>query len=193
MASRGRLTGRDNATSGWTYVDFADGGSNQDFDLQLRAFELATAAWIDPKAWAYAIIVADEDEIELEEAAVNYQGFDSNLTLRAGRFFADFGKQMQFHVHDLRTLDRPAVLASYLGEELAGTGVQLDNWFPVGDETVVRYSLGVFATLGGEGHHDEEEDEEEVETLARERRNTEELGLTGRLTGFKDVGERGIL
>lgn len=169
-----------------------DGGGDG-FDLDFRTFELNLAAWVDPSAWAYAAIVADTDEIELEEAAAIYQGFDSNLSLRAGRFFVDFGKQMQFHVHDLRTVDRPAVLAEYLGEELAGNGVQLDNWFTVGDQTVVRYSLGIFAELGGEDHGEDDHDGSEAEQLNQDRLDPDEFGLTARLTGFRDVGESGIL
>jgi len=177
-----------------TFLDYqnTDEEDGEGFDLTLQSFELTANAWVDPNAWAYAVVVADEEEIELEEAAVQYVGFDSNVTLRGGRFFVDFGKQMQAHVHDLAYFDRPAVLREYLGTELAGTGLQLDNWFAVGDQTAVRYSLGVFASLAGGHGHGEEEEEDEVDAFTRDRKDLDELSFTGRITGFTDVGETGV-
>ena len=171
--------------------DWTDAPDAGDFDLDFRALELAASAWIDPTAWTYAVVVGNSDELGVEEAAIVYQGFDSNLSLKAGRFFADFGKQMQFHVHDLRTVDRPLVLGSYLGDELAGTGLQADHWVAVGDATIVRGSLGLFAELGGEV--EEPEDADPALELESQRRDADEFGLTARLTGFRDVGEHGVL
>jgi len=163
------------------------------FNVDFRSLEINTHAWIDPSAWVYAVLVTTEEEVELEEAAVIYQGFDSNVSLKAGRFFADFGKQMQAHEHDLNTLERPAVLREYLGEELPGTGLQFDNFFFVGDETVVRYSVGGFARLGGHGHEEEDDDPNAIEELTRQRLEADEVGVTARLTAFTDVGESGVL
>lgn len=165
------------------------------FDVQFRSFELNMHAWVDPSAWMYVVLNAGEEEIALEEAAVIYQGFGNNMSLKAGRFFADFGKLMQAHEHDLNTLERPAVLREYLGEELPGVGLQFDDFFFAGDETVVRYSVGGFARLGGEGHHGEEEDDDDggPEELTRQRLEGDELGATARLTAFTDVGENGVL
>ena len=173
--------------------DYMTVDAGQDgFDAQFRSLELNTHAWIDPSAWFYGVLVATEEEVELEEAAVIYQGFDNNVSLKAGRFFVDFGKQMQSHVHDLNTIERPAVLREYLGEELPGVGLQLDNSFFVGSETVVRYSLGGFARLGGPGD-EEDTDPNPIEELDRQRRDADEVGLTARLTAFSDVGESGVL
>ena len=77
------------------------------FGLALRSAELSAKSWIDPTAWAYMVAVAEEEGISVEEAAIHYKGLGDTHTIRAGRFFADFGKQMQAHVHDLRTVDRP--------------------------------------------------------------------------------------
>ena len=134
------------------YVDRSGGSDDDGFDLELRIGEMTVASWVDPRLWAYGVVVYAEEEVALEEGALQYVGWeDSHATLRAGRFFVDFGKQMQAHVHDLRTLERPAVLRTYLGDELGGDGAQLDHWFAAGDETVVRSSLGVFASLVGGG------------------------------------------
>lgn len=167
--------------------DYSNAASGSGFDLSLRALELDASAWIDPSAWLYVKVIGDEESITLEEAAAIYQGFENDVTIKAGRFYVDFGKQMQAHVHDLRTLERPAVLREYLGEELPGSGLQVDDWHAVGDQTVVRYSLAVLADLrrpeGGTG----------LEVGRPERLQGGDLGLTARLTGFRDVGEHGVL
>ncbi len=175
-----------------TLADYVSSDVEEDgFDLSLRVFELTAAAFVDPRAWVYAVIVMNEEEIELEEAAGTYVGFEGNSTLKAGRFFVDFGKQMQLHEHDLRTFDRPLPLRAYLGGELAGTGLQYDNWFAAGDKTLVRYSFGGFASLTGEI------EEDDATTLAspfdEDRKQLDELAFTGRITAVRDVGDTGQL
>lgn len=165
-----------------------DGDGEDGFDLELRTLELNGAAYVDPDAWAYAVIVAGEEEIGVEEAAVIYSGLGGHHDLRAGRFFVDFGKQMQAHVHDLRTIDRPLVLREYLGDELGGDGIQWDNWFAPSDTIAVRYSLGVFQSLAGEA-----EEDAEVAISEPSRKHASELGYTARVTGFSDIGNRSIL
>ncbi len=175
----------------WTDIDGGDDG----FDLAVRLLEFNAAAYVDPSVWAYVVIVAEDlEEIGVEEAAAEYIGFENNSTFKAGRFFVDFGKQMQLHSEELRTLERPLVLREYLGAELAGTGMQADWWTPAGDETVVRVSLGVFASLLGEGHaHEEEGDEAEPEGAVPDRKDFDEFSFTARLTGMRDIGEQGVL
>ena len=176
------------------FLDYLDTDGGEDgFDISMRHFELNAAAFIDPNAWAY-VVLATEDlgSPEIEEAAVQYTGLEGNTTLRAGRFFVDFGKQMQVHLEELRTLERPLVLREYLGEELGGTGLQIDHWFAAGDATPVRFSIGAFAALLGEGHEEEEEEEEEPEAVVPDRKDIDELSITARLTGMTDVGESGV-
>ncbi len=172
----------------------AGGGSRDDgFDFDLRAGEMTASAWVDPSAWAYAAVVYAGEEVALEEGVLRYEGFDGNLTLRGGRFLVDFGKQMQAHVHDLRTVERPAVLRTYLGGELAGDGLQMDNWFVAGDDTVVRYSIAAFGSLIGEGHGHDHGGDGEAEPFDTERKKLDELAFAARLTGFTDVGRSGTL
>lgn len=171
------------------YVDFDENSAASGFDADLRVLEAAAQAWMDPNAWAYFIAAADEEELTVEEAAIHYVGLGSS-TLRAGRFFVDFGKQMQTHVHELRTLERPLVLRAYLGDEVKGDGVQWDDWLPFGDETAVRWSLGVFSSLlpeqaafptGG------------VSREVAERKDFGDLNFSARVTGFRDLGTNGTL
>jgi hypothetical protein len=172
------------------FVDYRDPDSGEHgFDAELRSFELSINGRIDPNWWAYAVAVASEEDVAVEEAAAHYTGLSSNTTLRFGRFFADFGKQMQAHVHDLPYLDRPGVLAEYLGEELAGVGAQADHWWATGSSSALRASLGVFAELEG-GHHDAEGGG--VEAQLADRRGLGDLAFTARVTQFMDVGEDAV-
>ena len=170
-------------------------GAPDGFDLSLRLFELSAAAWIDPSAWAWVVLGAEElDAPVVEEAAVEYVGdlFGGNSTAMVGRFFVDFGKQMQMHPEELRTLERPLVLREFLGEELAGVGLQFDNWFAAGDTTPVRYSVGVFSDLISEGHH-QDEGSPIPEADVPERKSLDELSLAARLTGMTETGEQSTL
>lgn len=173
-------------------AEAVDADSGQDgLDAGLRSFELTGNAWIDPYAWAYFVGVAEEEEIAVEEAAIHYIGLGQNHTLRAGRFFVDFGKQMQIHVHELRTLERPLVLRTFLGNELAGEGVQWDSWTTVGDSTAIRWSIGAFANALAEVEEDDlTPSTATIETLAPRR--GDDFTYTARVTGFTDVGDRGI-
>ncbi len=173
-------------------ADFLDSALDDGYDASLRLFELNASAYVDPNAWAWVVLTSEDLETPvLEEAAVEYIGFEGSSTVKLGRMFVDFGKQMLSHLEELRTLERPLVLREFLGEELAGTGVVWDDWFAAGDETPVRVSLGVYGALIGEGHADEGE-ESEPEALVPDRRDVDELSFSARVTGMTDVGERGM-
>lgn len=180
------------ALGDYTTVD----GASDGFDFTLRSLELSANAYVDPSVWAYGVIVGDEDDVELEEAAAHYVGWEGNATLRAGRFFVDFGKQMQIHAHDLPYFDRPGVLRAYLGEELAGTGVEFDNWFSAGDETAVRYSIGVFGSLTEDHEHGEPDDDDpddHIDISTSQPSHLDDLAYTARISAFRDVGEQGTV
>jgi hypothetical protein len=172
------------------YTFFHDHGSEDDgFTLKLRTLEMTASSWVDPNAWAYVVLASDGTSLNLEEAAVHYIGLGGNTTLRAGRFFIDFGKQMQGHIHDLRTVDRPAVLSAYLGEEVHGDGLEFDNWFAAGETAAVRYSFGVFADLIPETFEGAGND---ITASVDDRKKFEHLNFTARITGFEDIGETGV-
>ena len=162
------------------------------FDAELRSLELSANAWVDPKAWAYFVAATDGSTLSVEEAAVHYVGLGGNDTLRAGRFYVDFGKQMQTHVHELRTVERPLALRTLLGAEVRGDGVQWDSWTSVGDETLVRWSIGAFADLLPEPG-DDFDPSLDAEASVDSRKDLQDLNFTARLTAFRDVGEHGVL
>lgn len=175
-------------------VDFLayDGPSSDGLDANLRRIDLLIADWIDPSAFTWVTLAYEDEEIVLDEGAIEYVDLPGNHTVRAGRFFVDFGKQMQAHIEELRTTERPLVLREYLGEELAGTGVQWDLWSDIDDETLIRYSIGAFGDLeGGHGHGEEEDEEGEVEVA--ERKGIEDFGFTGRVTALTELDDQATL
>jgi hypothetical protein len=171
------------------YVGLDQTSDDSGFDADLRVLEAAAQAWVDPDAWAYFVGASEDEGLAIEEAAVHYVGLGKS-TIRAGRFFIDFGKQMQVHVHELRTLERPIVLRAYLGEEVKGDGAQWDHWIPVGDEAALRWSLGVFSNLLPE---EAEFPTGGVTPEIDERKDFGDLNFTARVTGFGDLGESGTL
>lgn len=167
--------------------DYQSGGDEVGWDIELRSLELGAQAWVDPTAWAYFIAVSDGESLNIEEAAIHYKGLGGNHNLRVGRFFLDFGKQMQTHVHELRTLERPLVLREYLGDEVSGTGVQWDYWMAANDTTALRFSVGAFSSLLPEHEHGEDE-APEAEAEVADRKSLSELNYSARVTGFTDFG-----
>ncbi|MCB9913529.1 MAG: hypothetical protein H6828_00100 [Planctomycetes bacterium] len=175
------------------YMDYVelDGAGDEGTHLELRSAEVLASAWIDPTAWIYATVASDGEELALEEASLQYLGLGDAHTLRVGRFFLDFGKQMQAHVHDLRTFERPLVLRELLGEEVKGDGLQWDWWSPAGDVTVVRTSLGVFQSLTPHEHGSEHGAAAGAEPWQEDRRDLGKLDFSGRVTALRDVGTNG--
>src|SRR3989475_10601088 len=103
-------------------------------DFNLRSAELFISADVDPFARAYATINAsadaannDEAELTVEEAAIVTTRLPYNLTIRGGRFFADFGTLVHRHDHDLPFVDRPPSLDVLVGGEAQTNGVEV-SW-----------------------------------------------------------------
>jgi hypothetical protein len=158
---------------------------SDDLDLTLRSFELTAGTWVAPDTWSWAVLHADEEEVVLEEAAVELVEPYEGSTLHAGRFYVDFGRQMQLHLHELPFPERPAVLREYLGEELAGTGLQLDQ--RLGEDLV--FSLGLFDSLLDPHEHGEGHEHDEEESAVATGTGSDSLDLTLRLRGaVHDVG-----
>ena len=129
--------------------------------FHLRSAELGIAAEVDPYARAHAFIVATEDGIELEEAAVTTTSLPYNLTGQAGRFFAAFGRLAQFHQHELPFVNTPLSINRMVGGEALATGTQWTWLLPT--PFYLALTGGVYNDIGhthGHGAHEEDEDEE---------------------------------
>src|SRR5437016_6305685 len=122
-------------------------GSKTRGDFELRAAELGISASVDPFARGYAIITgSNAGGFDVEEAAIVTTSLPYNLTVKGGRFFADFGRLSKFHDHDLPFVNRPGVLDTYIGGESQSDGIEV-NWLAPLDQ-YLTLTAGVYNKVG---------------------------------------------
>src|ERR1043166_4467122 len=128
-----------------------------DRDPQQRGFnarniELAFDGAVDPYFEGFANIVFkldndNETEVEVEEAFLQTTSLPFNLQLKAGQFFAAFGRLNPTHPHTWDFADTPLVSGRILGPDgLRGVGAQISWIVPV-----PWYSQAIFASQNGRG------------------------------------------
>ena len=124
------------------------------FDVFQRSVELNAAASVDPFAHAYVVANASvdaqtgESTFNIEEAALQTDSLPGNLTVKAGRFFGEFGRLSYIHDHELPVVNRPLVLDQYIGGESRTDGIQVNWLLPV--EHYVSLTVGVGNQFGGD-------------------------------------------
>ena len=124
------------------------------FDVWQRSMELNAAASVDPFAKAYVVVNASADattgesSLNVEEAAIQTTSLPGNLEVKAGRFFGEFGRLGYIHDHELPFVNRPLVLAQYIGGESRTDGIQI-NWL-VPMERYVSLTVGAGDQFGGD-------------------------------------------
>src|SRR6059036_2773470 len=128
-----------------------------DHDPQQRGFnarniELAFDGAVDPYFEGFANIVFkldndNETEVEVEEAFMQTTSLPFNLQLKAGQFFAAFGRLNPVHPHAWEFVDTPLVNGLFLGPDgLRGVGAQTSWTLPL-----PWYSQLIFASQNGRG------------------------------------------
>ena len=137
-----------NPAIGLILDNVASYGSKTRGDFEFRAAELGLSASVDPFARGYAIIIGSEDGFEVEEAAIVTTSLPYNLTVKGGRFFADFGRLSKFHDHDLPFVNRPIVLDRYVGGESQSDGVELNYLVPM--KQYLTLTAGWYNKMGAE-------------------------------------------
>src|SRR6184192_1885970 len=132
-----------------------------DHDPQQRGFnarntELAFDGAVDPYFQGFANIVFkldndNETEVEVEEAFLQTTDLPFNLQLKAGQFFAAFGRINPTHPHTWDFADAPIVHGRLLGPDgLRGVGAQISWIVPV--PWYSQLILGVQNGRGGTGY-----------------------------------------
>jgi hypothetical protein len=128
-----------------------------DHDPQQRGFnarniELAFNGAVDPYFEGFANIVFkldndNETDVEVEEAFMQTTSLPYNLQLKAGQFFAAFGRLNPVHPHAWDFVDAPLVNGLFLGPDgLRGVGAQISWTLPL-----PWYSQLIFASQNGRG------------------------------------------
>jgi hypothetical protein len=121
---------------------------NNRSNFEFRSGELGISASVDPFARGYAIINGTADGVEVEEAAIVTTALPYNLTVKGGRFFAEFGRLSTFHDHDLPFVNRPLVLDQYIGGESQADGVEV-NWLAPIDQ-YLTFTAGFYNKIGAD-------------------------------------------
>ena len=121
--------------------------------FSLRNAEISLDGAVDPYFKGFANIVMKLDNnnqtsIELEEAYLQTTSLPGNLQLKAGQFFANFGRQNPQHPHTWAFVDQPIILGRAFGPDgLRSIGTQLSWLVPTPFYT--EAFLGVFDGQGG--------------------------------------------
>ena len=132
-----------------------------DHDPLKRGFTLPNAeisldGAVDPyfKGFANIVLKLDKDNetsIELEEAYLESTSLPGNFQLKAGQFFANFGRQNPQHPHAWAFVDAPIISARTLGPEgLRNPGAQLSWLAPTPFYT--ELFVGIFDGQGSTTH-----------------------------------------
>ncbi len=184
-------------------LDFSGSASTLDtgFDdfnrFRLRVGELAVAADIDPYTHAYGVLEFEEEGAELAELAVvtSLDRFfeNSEVRIRAGRFFADLDPLNPRHEHDYPFVHQPAAKIAFHGGNLVGQGVEIHDWEQVGD-VPVRFSVGMLSHVEGHSHAEgapEHGHGDEVDGLGR--RDFKNFSYTARVAATLELSEDEVL
>ncbi len=124
--------------------------------FKFRSAELNFEAAVDPRAKLYVIINASADAVEVEEAAFVKTALPYNLTVRGGRYFADFGRLPKRHDHELPFVERVTSLDSFVDGEAKTEGLELSHLFRT--PFFLRGTVGIGNKLGAENNRLDETD-----------------------------------
>jgi len=116
-----------------TYASEGSAGASEiDTGMDIQEVELRFSADVDHWLRAELTLAMEEtDEIEIEELIAEAV-IARSLSLRAGKFFAAFGKHNLLHTHSYPFIDRPIVNEEILGSEgLNEGGAGLDYLLPL--------------------------------------------------------------
>ena len=137
--------------------------------------EISLQASVDPYARAAFFIGVGEEGAELEEGYIQFVTLPYDLSARAGKLKAAFGKFNTQHTHTWLWADQPLVSRNFFGDEgLADSGISVSRLFPN------RWNLFVEAT--GEIYRGSVEELFEPE-------NDSDLLYLGHLKTYRDLSD----
>jgi hypothetical protein len=109
-------------------------GDENEFDprdsIALDEAELSLQAFVDPYAKAAFFIGIGEEGVELEEGYAQFLTLPFDLTAKAGKMKANFGKFNTLHFHAWQWIDQPLVSRTFFGEGIADSGISVSKLFP---------------------------------------------------------------
>jgi hypothetical protein len=85
--------------------------------MNLDEAEVAFQAWVDPYAKANVFLSITKGGIDVEEGYAQFVTLPYDLTAKAGKFKALFGKDNTWHAHVRPWIDQPLVIHNFFGDE----------------------------------------------------------------------------
>ena len=144
--------------AGWSSAKDIEALDVGDHDPKVRGFtipnaEISLDGAVDPYFKGFSNIVFKiqpngETGVELEEAYLLTTSLPANLQIKAGQFFAEFGRQNPQHPHSWAFVDAPLVLSRIFGPDgLRSQGLRLSYLLPTPNYTEAL--IGIFNSNGG--------------------------------------------
>lgn len=122
----GEFFGRAGRTNPWEF-----GSADLRPSMQLGEAEVGLEAFVDPYAKAKFFLAASPEGLSVEEGYVQFVALPYDLTAKAGKVKAAFGKANTWHTHVRPWVDQPLVIHNLFGDEqLADSGVSVSKVFP---------------------------------------------------------------
>lgn len=154
-------------------------GQANEFDerptAQLAESEISFQAAVDPYAQAKFFVAVGPEGAEVEEGFINFIALPHDLTAKAGKLKASFGKVNLMHTHLRPWIDAPLVIHNFFGDEgLADSGLSVSRIFPN------RFNLFLEAT--GEVYSGDAEG-------VFEGQSRNDLFYLGHLKAYRDLSE----
>lgn len=142
--------------------------------LQLEEAEVAFETFVDPYAKAKFFLAAGPEGVEVEEGFAQFIALPYDLTAKAGKFKAQFGKANTWHAHVRPWIDQPLVIHNFFGDEqLTDSGVSVSKLFPNSFAVVEATAEVLRGNVDG----------------VFERHSSGDLATNAHLKLFRDLGE----
>jgi hypothetical protein len=142
--------------------------------MTLDEAEVAFQAFVDPYAKANFFLSLTPEGIDVEEGFATFVTLPYDLTAKAGKFKATFGKDNTWHTHVRPWIDQPLVVHNFFGDEgLNDYGISVSKLVPAGS---------IFLETTGEVFRGD------VENVFQHR-NPNDLFYNAHLKAFCDIGE----
>src|SRR5213075_3267814 len=123
------------------------GPSDQRSPFKLDEAEVAFQAFVDPYAKANFFLSLTPQGIDVEEGYAQFVTLPWDLTAKAGKFKAAFGKANTWHTHVRPWVDQPLVIHNFFGDEqFHDEGLSLSKIFP----NAFAYTEGTVEVFKGE-------------------------------------------
>jgi len=120
--------------------------SKNQAQFDFRSAEINLSGAVDPFFNLYGVFNGTPNGVAVEEAFFMTTSLPWNLTVRGGRFFANFGRLPHWHDHELPFVYRVNSLDQFVGAEAQSDGVEVMHLFKT--PFFLQGTLGAYNDIG---------------------------------------------